>query len=240
MTTILVCGVDEAGRGPLCGAVYAAAVILDPARPIEGLNDSKQLSAQRRDELAIQIRARALAWSIAQASVEEIDRLNILNATMLAMQRAVEGLSPAAQAALIDGNRCPALSIPAQAIVEGDALEPAISAASILAKTARDVEMEQLDAQYPGYGLAQHKGYGTAAHLAALQTLGVTPIHRGSFSPVYALLSTDEQAKQDAYKAEQKSLRQKNRSSASQRNQPKIKAEVRRQVAVPSTLDLDF
>lgn len=186
----LICGVDEAGRGPLCGPVVAAAVILDPARPIEGLNDSKKLSERARERLAPLIRERALAWAVAEASVEEIDRLNILHATMLAMQRAVEGLGVAPAEVLIDGNRCPPLPYPARAIVKGDATEPSISAASILAKTARDEAMRVLDAQWPQYGLAGHKGYPTAAHLQALQEHGVADFYRRSFSPVRRLLET--------------------------------------------------
>lgn len=183
-----VCGVDEAGRGPLAGPVYAAAVILDPARPIVGLDDSKKLSERRREALALEIHEKALAWSVAFASVGEIDSINILQATMLAMQRAVAGLQPAATLALIDGNRCPSLEIPSRAIIGGDALEPAISAASILAKTARDAEMRLIHAAYPQYGLDQHKGYGTAKHLAALAAHGPAPFHRRSFAPVRALL----------------------------------------------------
>ena len=154
----MICGVDEAGRGPLCGSVVAAAVILDPGRPIAGLADSKKLSERQRERLAALIRSQALAWSVAEACVEEIDRLNILHATMLAMKRAVEGLAITPLEALVDGNRCPALSIPARAIVKGDALEPAISAASILAKTTRDEQMRSLDLRYPQYGFAAHKG----------------------------------------------------------------------------------
>ena len=184
----LVCGVDEAGRGPLCGPVVAAAVILDPARPIDGLADSKKLSEAARERLAPQIRERALAWAIAEASVAEIDRLNILHATMLAMQRAVMALGTAPAEVRIDGNRCPALPYPARAIVKGDATEPAISAASILAKTARDAVMRALDTQWPQYGLAAHKGYPTAAHLAALEAHGVQAFHRRSFAPVRKLL----------------------------------------------------
>ncbi|HAF56040.1 MAG TPA: ribonuclease HII [Thauera sp.] len=187
--TDLVCGVDEAGRGPLCGPVMAAAVILDPGRPIPGLNDSKKLSEAARERLAPQIREHALAWAVAEASVEEIDRLNILHATMLAMQRAVMALGVAPGEVLIDGNRCPQLPYPARAIVKGDATEPAISAASILAKTARDEAMRVLDAQWPQYGLAAHKGYPTAAHLAALETHGVRAFHRRSFGPVKKLLA---------------------------------------------------
>lgn len=187
----LVCGVDEAGRGPLAGPVYAAAVILDPDRPITGLADSKKLSERRRDALAILIRERAIAWNIASASVAEIDELNILQATMLAMRRAVCGLTPAATLALIDGNRCPVLEIPARAIVGGDASEPAISAASILAKTERDAEMRRLHEMFPQYGLDRHKGYDTAVHRAALAQHGATPCHRRSFAPVAAVLGAD-------------------------------------------------
>jgi ribonuclease HII len=187
-----VCGVDEAGRGPLAGPVYAAAVILDPARPIAGLADSKKLSERRREALAPEIKAKAWAWAIASASVEEIDRINILQATLLAMQRAVRALQPAATAALIDGNRCPLLDIPARAIIGGDALEPAISAASILAKTARDAEMRQIHLAYPHYGLDRHKGYDTAVHRAALTKYGPAEFHRRSFAPVRALLSPQE------------------------------------------------
>ncbi|MCK9258564.1 MAG: ribonuclease HII [Azoarcus sp.] len=184
----LICGVDEAGRGPLCGAVVAAAVILDPARPIAGLADSKKLSERARDRLAPLIRERALAWAVAEASVEEIDRLNILHATMLAMKRAVEALSVKADEVLVDGNRCPALSIPARAIVKGDSLEPSISAASILAKTVRDEQMRALDVLFPQYGLAVHKGYPTAAHLAAIHKHGVQDFYRRSFGPVRRIL----------------------------------------------------
>lgn len=184
----LVAGVDEVGRGPLCGAVVTAAVILDPQRPIRGLNDSKKLSEARREQLFEEIREKALAWCIARAEVEEIDRLNILQATLLAMQRAVEGLSVTPRLALIDGNRCPRLAVPCSAVVKGDSQVPAIAAASILAKVSRDREMHELDRQYPGYGLAMHKGYPTAMHLQALRTLGPTPIHRRSFAPVRALL----------------------------------------------------
>lgn len=190
MSAPLLCGVDEAGRGPLCGAVVAAAVILDPARPIEGLADSKKLSARRREQLALEIRARALAWSIAEASVEEIDRLNILHATMLAMRRAVEGLALRPDEVIVDGNRVPTgLTMPARAIIKGDALEAAISAASILAKTHRDAQLMDLDRRYPEYGFAAHKGYPTRAHLEALARHGVTPEHRRSYGPVTALLA---------------------------------------------------
>ena len=186
--TIKICGVDEAGRGPLAGPVYAAAVILDPERPIAGLADSKKLSEKTRERLALEIRASALAFSVAWASVEEIDRLNILQATLLAMRRAVEGLSPAADSALIDGNRCPLLTIPARAIIAGDASEPAISAASILAKTERDAEMRRIHEAWPHYALDRHKGYDTAAHRAALAIHGPAPFHRRSFAPIRRLL----------------------------------------------------
>ncbi|WP_079201113.1 ribonuclease HII [Pseudomonas sp. CC6-YY-74] len=184
----LVAGVDEVGRGPLCGAVVTAAVILDPLRPILGLNDSKKLSAARREQLFDEICEKALAWCIARAEVEEIDQLNILHATMLAMQRAVEGLSVVPRLALIDGNRCPILQVPSTAVIKGDSQVPAIAAASILAKVSRDREMQLLDALYPGYGIAGHKGYPTPVHLEALRRLGPTPIHRRSFAPVRALL----------------------------------------------------
>lgn len=184
----LLCGVDEAGRGPLCGPVVAAAVILDPARPISGLADSKKLSEKRRDALALEIREKALAWCIAEASVEEIDRLNILQATLLAMRRAVDGLRLRPGLVLVDGNRLPVLPMPAEAIVKGDAKVAAISAASILAKVTRDRWCAELHAQYPMYGFAGHKGYGTAEHLAALQAHGACPQHRRSFAPVARVL----------------------------------------------------
>ncbi|MFZ2320153.1 MAG: ribonuclease HII [Pseudomonas sp.] len=184
----LVAGVDEVGRGPLCGAVVTAAVILDPARPILGLNDSKKLTEARRELLFDEIREKALSWCIARAEVEEIDQLNILHATMLAMQRAVAGLHVTPRLALIDGNRCPQLAVPSAAVVKGDSKVPAIAAASILAKVSRDREMQALDRQYPGYGIAGHKGYPTAVHLEALQRLGPTPVHRRSFGPVRRLL----------------------------------------------------
>lgn len=187
----LIAGVDEVGRGPLCGPVVAAAVILDPARPLEGLRDSKKLSEKKRTALAEQIREQALAWCVAQASVEEIDRLNILHATMLAMQRAVEGLSVRPELALVDGNRCPELQVPCQAVVKGDDQVPAIAAASILAKVCRDAQLVKLDRQYPGYGLAGHKGYPTRQHLQALQELGATPEHRRSFRPVRRALGLE-------------------------------------------------
>jgi ribonuclease HII len=186
--TGLICGVDEAGRGPLAGPVFAAAVILDPAKPIAGLADSKKLSARQREALAAQVKERALGWSIASASVEEIDRLNILQATMLAMSRAVTGLSITPRLAMVDGNRCPPLPCAAEAVVKGDATVPAISAASILAKTARDAHLMELDARYPQYGFAQHKGYPTAAHVEALRLHGVSEIHRRSFGPVKRIL----------------------------------------------------
>ncbi|MHB8426383.1 MAG: ribonuclease HII [Acidiferrobacterales bacterium] len=185
---VLVAGVDEAGRGPLAGPVLAAAVILDPLRPVAGLADSKILSPSQREVLAGQIRSRALAWAVASASVEEIDRLNILQASMLAMCRAVAALDPAPVEALIDGNQVPRLGCAARAIVRGDATEPAISAASILAKVARDAEMCALDSVYPGYDFARHKGYPTPQHRAALERHGVSPVHRRSFGPVRRLL----------------------------------------------------
>lgn len=180
----LICGVDEAGRGPLAGPVFAAAVILDEQRPITGLADSKKISEKKRDKLAAEIRQHALAWAIGRAEVEEIDRINILQASMLAMKRAVEGLSILPIKALIDGLHCPPLAMLAEAIVKGDASVAQISAASILAKTARDAEMLKLHQIYPQYGFDCHKGYGTAAHLAALQRYGASPIHRLSFAPV--------------------------------------------------------
>jgi len=187
----LVAGVDEAGRGPLAGPVVAGAVILDPARPIDGLRDSKRLSAARREVLCEVIQERALAWAIGRADVGEIDRINILQATMLAMQRAVAALQPAAEHALIDGNRCPDLACPSQAIVKGDSRVAAISAASILAKVTRDREMLSLDVIYPGYGLAQHKGYPSKAHIQALESLGVSPVHRRSYAPVRRIIERE-------------------------------------------------
>jgi ribonuclease HII len=182
-------GVDEAGRGPLAGEVVAAAVILDPQRPINGLRDSKKLSPARRAELALLIRERALAWSIASASAAEIDELNILQASLLAMHRAVAALHPQPEYVLVDGNRLPQWPYAAQALVRGDDRVPAIAAASILAKVHRDGLMVTLEGQYPGYGFAAHKGYPTAAHLQALQHLGVTPVHRRSFAPVKKILA---------------------------------------------------
>jgi ribonuclease HII len=188
MSGIWICGVDEAGRGPLVGAVVAGAVVLDPDNPIEGLKDSKKLSASRREYLYAEIMQKAKAWGIGEASPTEIDAINILQATMLAMQRAVEDLANRLgqwpSQALIDGNRCPTLPIPAQAIVKGDAKEPAISAASILAKVTRDRQMQSLHEQYPEYGFAQHMGYPTEAHFAALKQYGACHEHRRSFSPV--------------------------------------------------------
>ena len=184
----LACGVDEAGRGPLAGPVVAAAVILDPERPIAGLNDSKKLSAKRRTALAVEIRSHALAWAIAEASVEEIDRINILQASLLAMQRAVDALGVQPSQALIDGNRCPQLSCPAQAIIGGDGLVASIAAASILAKTHRDAGMLELHAIYPQYGFDRHMGYPTAVHLKALAEYGVSPVHRRSYAPVAKLI----------------------------------------------------
>ena len=188
----LVCGVDEVGRGPLAGPVVAAAVILDPGRPIAGLNDSKKLSERRREALFDEITSLALCWALGRAEVEEIDEINILQASLLAMQRAVSALDIAPRQALVDGNRLPRLECPARAIVGGDASEPCISAASIIAKVSRDHEMVVLDRSYPGYGLAQHKGYPTKAHMAALQTLGVTSIHRRSFAPVRRLIDAED------------------------------------------------
>jgi ribonuclease HII len=182
----LVAGVDEVGRGPLCGAVVTAAVILDPARPILGLNDSKKLTEAKREALFDEICEKALSFCIARAEVDEIDRLNILQATMLAMQRAVEGLHVTPKLALIDGNRCPKLAVPAAPVIKGDSQVPAIAAASILAKVTRDREMSAFELIYPGYGIGGHKGYPTPVHLEALARLGPTPIHRRSFAPVRA------------------------------------------------------
>jgi ribonuclease HII len=183
-----VAGVDEAGRGPLAGPVVAAAVILDPARPIAGLRDSKALSPQRRAVLAAAIRERALAWAIGVSDVAEIDEVNILQATLRAMRRAVMGLALVPGEVLVDGNVLPRLDGPARAIVQGDRYVVAISAASIIAKTTRDAMLDDLDGLYPGYGFAQHKGYPTAVHLAALARLGPCPVHRRSFAPVAQLL----------------------------------------------------
>jgi ribonuclease HII len=183
----LVCGVDEAGRGPLAGPVFAACVILRDDDPIKGLADSKILSHERRQELAIQIRSRAAAWAVASASVEEIDRFNILRASLLAMRRAVEQLTIEPQEVLVDGLHCPDVRFPTRAIVDGDALVAEISAASILAKVARDALMVEMHALYPDYGFARHKGYSTRQHLEALRRFGVCPIHRRSFAPVRSL-----------------------------------------------------
>ncbi|QWE15980.1 ribonuclease HII [Polynucleobacter sp. AP-Nino-20-G2] len=192
MSLIWVCGVDEAGRGPLAGAVVAGAVVLDPENPIEGLRDSKKLSAARREYLFEQIQMKAKAWGIGEASPAEIDEMNILQATMLAMRRAIEDLTSRLGAwpdkALIDGNRCPELPIAAEAIVKGDAKEPAISAASILAKVTRDRQMLALHELHPQYGFAQHMGYPTEAHFAALKEFGACDEHRRSFSPVRNVL----------------------------------------------------
>jgi ribonuclease HII len=181
---VLIAGIDEAGRGPLAGPVVAAAVILDPARPIRGLRDSKLLSEAQRDMLAPRIRERAVAWAVAHADVAEIDALNILWATMLAMQRAVTALGVVPDAAWVDGDRCPELPCPAHAFVDGDAKHAAIAAASIIAKTTRDAMLRELDRLYPQYGFAQHKGYATLGHRRALDVHGPCPAHRRSFAPV--------------------------------------------------------
>ena len=183
-TGIFLAGVDEVGRGPLAGPVVTAAVILDPARPIAGLADSKALSERKRSALFDEILDKALAWAIGRCEVAEIDSLNILRATLLAMERAVAALSVAPEYVLVDGNRCPDWHWPSEAVVKGDGRVAAISAASILAKVTRDREMDALDVRYPGYGLAGHKGYPTAEHIAALQRLGASPVHRRSFRPV--------------------------------------------------------
>jgi len=185
-------GVDEVGRGPLAGDVVAAAVILDPARPIAGLRDSKKLSALRREALALLIKEQALAWAVARATVAEIDQLNILQAALLAMHRAVQALRPQPAYVLVDGNRLPRWEYASEPVVKGDDRVPAIAAASILAKVQRDGELLELERRYPGYGFAAHKGYPTAAHLKALHTLGVSPVHRRSFGPVRALLQRDD------------------------------------------------
>ena len=187
----LFCGADEAGRGPIAGPVFAAAVILDPDHPIVGLKDSKKLSGHRRDELALEIRKHAKAWAIAECSIEEIDELNILHASMLAMKRAIDSLPIRPELALIDGNRCPKLAIAAKAIVKGDDKVPAISAASILAKTARDAVMLDLHRQYPEYGFDRHKGYPTAYHLEQLHIYGVSPVHRKTYAPVRKILEPE-------------------------------------------------
>lgn len=182
-------GVDEVGRGPLIGSVVAAAVILDPSQPIEGLMDSKKLTARKREALDVQIRERALAFAVAEASAAEVDQLNIYHATHLAMRRAVDALAPQAEYLLVDGNRLPGHVLPGQAIVKGDARHPAIAAASILAKVARDAQMVELDMRYPEYGFARHKGYPTKEHLTALATHGPLAEHRRSFAPVQRQLA---------------------------------------------------
>lgn len=193
MEELRLCGVDEAGRGPLAGAVYAAAVILDPTKPVAGIADSKTLSEKKREAVAVLIKENALAWCIAYATVEEIDRINILRATLLAMKRAVEGLAHAPDRVLVDGLHCPDVCYPSQAIVKGDSQVLAIGAASILAKTARDAEMRRLDMEHPQYAFSRHKGYPTAEHLALLAQHGVSPVHRRSYAPVKNLLLAETQ-----------------------------------------------
>ena len=185
----LIAGVDEVGRGPLVGAIVTAAVILDPANPIQGLMDSKKLTEKKRNALYDEIKEKALCWAIGRAEPEEIDKLNILWATMKAMERAVAGLSITPDMVLVDGNRCPNLPMASQAVIKGDSLVQEISAASILAKVTRDREMEQLDKLYPDYGFAKHKGYPTAFHMEKLASLGATPYHRKSFAPVKRALN---------------------------------------------------
>ena len=189
MNSKLICGVDEVGRGPLAGPVVAAAVILDPMRPIEGLADSKKLTEKKRERLNLEIREKALCWSIARADVSEIDKINILQASLLAMKRAVESLEKQPDHAMIDGNKLPQLSCSAETVIGGDSLVDCISAASIIAKVERDAEMIAMDKIFPGYGLAKHKGYPTKAHIEALGNLGITSIHRRSFGPVKKLLT---------------------------------------------------
>lgn len=191
----LIAGVDEAGRGPLAGAVYAAAVILDPNEPIEGLRDSKKLTEKERERLAVEIKEKAIAWSVADATVEEIEEMNILKATMLAMRRAVLGLAVEPKLVLVDGNRLPELPYPANAIVKGDDKIAAISAASIIAKTTRDHRMMELEELYPGYGFAKHKGYVVEAHIAAIKKLGVCPEHRKTFEPIATMLGISKKKK---------------------------------------------
>ncbi len=186
---LLIAGVDEAGRGPLAGPVIAAAVILNPEQPVRGLADSKTLTAKRREVLAGEIMQKACAYAVARAEPEEIDAINILRASLMAMQRAVCALSIRPQQVLVDGNHCPVLDIPVQAIIKGDATVECISAASIIAKVVRDHEMEELDRQYPGYGFSVHKGYPTRAHISALRELGASPVHRRSFAPVSQVLA---------------------------------------------------
>ncbi|RNL61496.1 ribonuclease HII [Zhongshania marina] len=188
---LLTAGVDEVGRGPLCGDVVTAAVILDPNNPITGLNDSKKLTEKRREALYLEIKEKALSFCIARASVAEIDELNILQASLLAMHRAVAGLSVQPEFVLVDGNRVPNWPYRAQAVVKGDSRVPAIAAASILAKVTRDREMAEFDTVYPGYGMAGHKGYPTKVHLEALKQLGITPIHRRSYAPVRAIVEAE-------------------------------------------------
>ncbi|TAL42181.1 MAG: ribonuclease HII [Methylovulum sp.] len=190
---VIIAGVDEAGRGPLAGPVVAAAVILDPLRPIDGLADSKTLSAGKRDSLAVIIKQAALSWAVAEASVEEIDELNILQATLLAMQRAVSGLSMRPDEVLVDGNRLPVLAMPAQAIIKGDSKIAAISAASILAKVARDKLMDEYHRQYPDFAFHLHKGYGTRQHLAEIEKFGFLGVHRKTFNPVKSLIIKQNQ-----------------------------------------------
>jgi ribonuclease HII len=191
-TAQLLCGVDEAGRGPLAGSVYAAAVVLDPERRVNGLRDSKLLTPEAREKLSEKIRDKAIAWAIAHASVEEIDRLNILRASLLAMRRAVEALGMAPEEVCVDGNVLPDLPFKCSAVVKGDQRVAAIAAASILAKVARDAEMAQMEVRFPGYGFASHKGYCTPEHLAALRELGPCEIHRRSFEPVHVILCQPE------------------------------------------------
>lgn len=186
---MLICGVDEAGRGPLAGSVYAAAVILNPNQPIIGLADSKKLSEKKRDFLAVEIKSKSLAWAIASCSAEEIDDINILQASLLAMKRAIEMLQVLPDLVQVDGNKCPKIALPCEAIVKGDSKVQEISAASILAKTARDAELYALDIQYPQYGFAKHKGYPTPYHLEMLSLHGVCAVHRRSYAPVRALLN---------------------------------------------------
>lgn len=185
---MLICGIDEAGRGPLAGPVVAAAVVLDPLQPVQGLDDSKKLTSIRRNELAVEIKQKAKAWTIASADVDEIDNLNILYASMLAMKRCVEALLIIPTLVMVDGPYCPEINYPVKAVIKGDRKIPAISAASILAKVARDMEMTALDKKYPGYGFSSHKGYPTRAHIRALRELGISPIHRKSFTPVRNML----------------------------------------------------
>ncbi|WP_373082702.1 ribonuclease HII [Zhongshania sp.] len=189
---VLTAGVDEVGRGPLCGDVVTAAVILDPAKPIVGLKDSKKLTEKRREALFVEIQEKALSFCIARASVAEIDEINILQASLLAMHRAVAGLSVQPEYVLVDGNKVPKWPYKAEAVVKGDSRVPAIAAASILAKVTRDREMVALDIEYPGYGIAGHKGYPTKVHMEALQRLGVTPFHRRSYAPVRAALESEQ------------------------------------------------